>query len=198
MKLLAVVLVCLLAAPVSGQGHTRDGAVLGGVAGAIAGGIIGHQNDETPEGALIGGALGAIAGGVIGNAQDQQIARQHVYRERQWQHYRQAVGIQDVVALSRSGVSDTVIMNQIAAYGVQQRLETYDIISLHQQGVSPAVIDAMQRAAVGPSIPVVTNPPAVVVRREYHVVPRYVPPVRYSRHHHHCLPPRGYHFHWGF
>ena len=33
-----------------------------GAAGAIIGGIIGHQNGKTAEGAAIGGALGAIGG----------------------------------------------------------------------------------------------------------------------------------------
>ena len=52
---------------------------MGGVAGAVIGGIIGHQNDETPEGALIGGAVGAITGGLIGRAQDNDLARQRAY-----------------------------------------------------------------------------------------------------------------------
>ena len=68
-------LVTVLPLPVLAQGHTQEGAVLGGVAGAIAGGIIGHQNDETPEGAIIGGVLGAVTGGMIGNAKDEQSSR---------------------------------------------------------------------------------------------------------------------------
>jgi hypothetical protein len=63
------------------QTQTRDGAVLGGVAGAVIGGIVGHQNDETPEGALIGGAVGAIAGGLIGNQQQRQAEQ---YRTQQY------------------------------------------------------------------------------------------------------------------
>ena len=33
--------------------NTQRGALTGGAAGAVIGGIIGNQNDETPEGALI-------------------------------------------------------------------------------------------------------------------------------------------------
>ena len=46
------ILIMVIATPLSlyGQDYRREGIVLGGAAGAIAGGIIGHQNDETPEG----------------------------------------------------------------------------------------------------------------------------------------------------
>jgi uncharacterized protein YcfJ len=40
--------------------------------GAAAGGIIGHQSGRGLEGALIGGAAGATAGGLYGNARDQE------------------------------------------------------------------------------------------------------------------------------
>ena len=172
------VLVTVLPLPVLAQGHTQEGAVLGGVAGAIAGGIIGHQNDETPEGAIIGGVLGAVTGGMIGNAKDEQLARerQHLYYQQQWA--ARAVSMSDVVSMSRNGLSDSVIINQIRTNGVQRELTTHDIISLHQQGVRESVITAMQDAAVGKvrvveSVP--SSRPAVVVRREYHVVPRYAP-----------------------
>ena len=56
--------------------RAREGVAVGGVAGAIAGGIIGHQNDETPEGALIGGAIGALAGGLIGRSHGCGIRRE--------------------------------------------------------------------------------------------------------------------------
>ena len=43
-----------------------EGAAIGGVLGATAGGIIGHQSGDGVEGALIGGALGATGGAVTG------------------------------------------------------------------------------------------------------------------------------------
>lgn len=56
------------------QEKTRDGALLGGAAGAVIGGIIGNnKNDQTAEGALIGGAVGAVAGGIIGHQRDKAI-----------------------------------------------------------------------------------------------------------------------------
>lgn len=52
--------------------NTQRGAVTGGLLGAAAGGIIGHQSGNALEGAAIGGALGAGTGAVYGNSQDQQ------------------------------------------------------------------------------------------------------------------------------
>ena len=47
-----------------------EGAGIGGVLGATAGGIIGHQSGDTVGGALIGGALGATGGAVAGSQID--------------------------------------------------------------------------------------------------------------------------------
>ena len=52
--------------------NTQRGAVTGGLLGAAAGGIIGHQSGRALEGAAIGGATGAGAGALYGNAQDQE------------------------------------------------------------------------------------------------------------------------------
>ncbi len=52
--------------------NTQRGAATGGLLGAGAGAIIGHQSGRTAEGALIGGAAGATAGGLYGHSRDQQ------------------------------------------------------------------------------------------------------------------------------
>ena len=52
--------------------NTQRGAVTGGLLGAAAGGVIGHQSGRALEGAAIGAAAGGIAGAVYGNAQDQE------------------------------------------------------------------------------------------------------------------------------
>lgn len=199
-----------LTAPVFGQTRTREGVAVGGVAGAIAGGIIGHQNDETPEGALIGGAIGALAGGLVGRSQDDAIARENYYRQQAYQQRQQqmrsAVSLSEVVEMARSGLSDSLIVNHVNSRGVLRRLETTDIISLHRQGVSENVIDAIQRAPIAGTVAprttvvreVVTPPRPVVVHREYHVVPRYAP--RTGIHIHAGRgwgpPRRGGHFHY--
>ncbi|MBF0570302.1 MAG: glycine zipper 2TM domain-containing protein [Candidatus Omnitrophica bacterium] len=44
-----------------------EGAVAGGLLGAVAGGVIGHQSHDTGAGMLIGGAVGAVAGAAVGS-----------------------------------------------------------------------------------------------------------------------------------
>jgi len=50
--------------------NTQRGAVTGGLLGAGAGAIIGHQSGRTAEGALIGAAAGGTTGALIGNTRD--------------------------------------------------------------------------------------------------------------------------------
>jgi outer membrane lipoprotein SlyB len=201
-------LIALIAESGLSQTHGQKGATLGGVTGAVIGGIIGHQNDETPEGVLIGGAVGAIAGGLLGHAEDKQLAQQRAYQEQvyyqqQQQAYAQqqaiaytGVSMADVINMSRSGVSESVIMSQLHGKGVQRRLEVSDIISLHQQGVSDTVITAMQQAplatqlaaAAQPAQPVYAQPTNVIVReqpviyRSPVIVHEYYRPVPVHRH----------------
>lgn len=174
------------------QSRTQNGATTGGVAGAIIGGIIGHQNDETPEGALIGGAVGALTGGLIGRAQDQEIQRQLYYQQQQQAYYAQqqayvqqqaqqqayaeqqrvassGVSVADISNMSRSGLSDSVIIGHINARGIQRRLEVPEIIALHQSGVHEVVITAMQSAPLASQVAAANSIPAQQ--------PTYQPPV---------------------
>jgi len=192
---LSVVTVFALCSTSQAQSYRNQDAAVGGLAGAVIGGIIGHQNDETPEGALIGGAVGAIAGGLLGNAKDQGVAQHRYYhqqvRRQAWQQHQQqqaigrAVTLNDVVNMSKNGLGDTVIMNQIRTNGVVGQIGTHEIIALHNSGVSEHVITAMQQApqagvpetvVVHESVPV-RRPTQVIVHKEY-VVP--APRVRYA------------------
>ncbi len=200
---------CLCGSVSGQQTGTQRGATLGGLAGAIAGSIIGVNNDEPAAGALIGGAVGAMTGGMLGNANDRDraAAAQRQYQYQQQQQLRTlpspsfqsqpitpvqtAVSTTDVTSMSRSGLSDTVIINEIRKRGVQQSLQVNDIISLHQQGVSEAVITEMQRTPVGrpattqqSASPVIVHQAPVIYQREVlpsYPVPVYHPPVI---HHH--------------
>jgi outer membrane protein OmpA-like peptidoglycan-associated protein len=72
---LTVLLVVLLVIGLTGcasMSRTDKGAILGGTAGAVVGGIIGKQSDNTAAGAIIGAAVGGAAGAVIGNYMDKQ------------------------------------------------------------------------------------------------------------------------------
>ncbi|MEM6471656.1 MAG: glycine zipper domain-containing protein [Planctomycetota bacterium] len=185
---------------VYGQTNQQRGATLGGIAGAIAGGLIGDHNDEAGAGAAIGGVVGAVAGGVLGNAADKDaILRQQraAYYESQRQQYAQqqrvatlqaAVTLQDVIQMSRSGLSDQVIINQVRQRGFVGQLAVSDIIALHQQGVREPVITALQSAGAAPQPSAgsisIARPPQPVVEQyrqppvviEQHVLPSYPPP----------------------
>src|SRR5476651_1336238 len=97
------------------QNNTGGGALIGGVVGALTGAAIGGPRNGGA-GALIGAAAGAIGGGVIGNSMDQeQNAR---LREQAPQTYvkvdqGQPLGLADVKALAKAGVSDDIIISQI-------------------------------------------------------------------------------------
>lgn len=197
------------------QHNTQRGATFGGITGAIAGAIIGDNNNEAGAGAAIGGAIGAVAGGILGNAADKDTAlRQQQYYAAQQRVatpvYSQpiqtgAVSYNDVIAMSRSGVGESVILNQIHTRGVQRQPVVSDIISLHQQGVSETVIAAMQQAPLGSQMPsgqafpshgttIVETPVYIQPRIETYPVPVYRTyphrgPVYRAR--------PGYHFHYG-
>jgi uncharacterized protein YcfJ len=182
----------------SGTGQQR-GVVAGGLTGAVIGGLIGDHNDEAGAGAAIGGVVGAVAGGVFGNAsdKDRQAAQQQRYYESQQQRVyaaeqravvtQGAVSMVDVISMTKSGLSDNLIINQIQSRGVRQTLQVPDIIYLHQQGVSETVISMMQNAPSGPQTVTVARPTQVyvpsqpVIVEEHYVVPHYAPPVHYHR-----------------
>ncbi len=163
-----------------GQNQTRDGALLGGVTGALIGGVVGHQNRETTEGALIGGAVGAIAGGVIGNKRDQVYRQQQYYQPQpsyttyhEHRTYVQAppqqriivtrrpVTTSEVINMTRSGVSDAVIVAHMQTNGIAMQPDVNDVILMNQEGVSDYVVNAMQS---GGRVTTVYQQPTTVYR----------------------------------
>ena len=193
-------LVCSFASTCFGHNQTRDGALLGGVTGALLGGVVGHQKHETAEGALIGGAVGAIAGGVIGNTRDQayrqqyyqpQVAYPSYYEHRTYVQVppqrvvvsRRPVTTSEVINMTRSGVSDAVIVAHIQSNGVAIQPDVNDVILMNQEGVSDYVVNVMQTGGRGavyqqPSPVYRTYQPSPVVVREDYL---YSPPVYQAR-----------------
>ena len=126
--------------------RTATGALTGAALGAGTGAIIGNQGGHAGGGAAIGGLVGALAGGIIGNSMDQQeretLARQSP-QTLQRVEQGQPLGLADVKALAKSGVSDEVIISQIRQSRTAYRLTTAEIIDLKDAGVSEKVIDFM-------------------------------------------------------
>ena len=182
---LVLVLVCSAAAQaqlIPYNPRVERGATVGGVAGAIIGGVIGHQNDETPEGAIIGGAVGAVTGGIIGHAQNQREAEMRAaqqrtyqassrphpnyYQQRQQHTYyqnrpvRQPVGVAEIVAMTRRGFPDRLIIQHIQLNGVRSAPTTEELMRMYDDGVSTEVIDAMQQYSAAQEGTVVGSAPA--------------------------------------
>jgi hypothetical protein len=169
------------------------GALLGGGAGAI----IGSQGGHAAEGALIGAALGAAGGAVAGDAIDTAEARNRAIIESRLGRPvpAGAVSVNDIVAMTRSGVPEEVIVSHIESRGMAQVVGVDDINYMQSQGVRPRALMAAQRitgpVVVRPGPP----PPAVIVEDPYGPpcwhYPRYYcrpPPVvgfGFSYHHHH-------------
>ncbi|MEO8496346.1 MAG: glycine zipper domain-containing protein, partial [Planctomycetota bacterium] len=137
-----------LASSAQAQYHTERGAVIGGLGGALAGAAIGNHNGEAGAGALIGGAAGLLGGALIGNSVDAEQSRQRYVQQQYIAQNSRAVTISEVLNMTKNGVSEGVIINQINQQGVQQRLEVSDVILLHREGVSEPVLTALQRARV--------------------------------------------------
>lgn len=72
LTLSALALVQAGCASTSDASRTQKGAAIGGLSGAIVGGLIGSKKGNAGKGALIGGLLGAATGGVVGNYMDKQ------------------------------------------------------------------------------------------------------------------------------
>ncbi|MFA5117298.1 MAG: glycine zipper domain-containing protein [Candidatus Omnitrophota bacterium] len=115
---------------------TQTGAVSGGLLGAAAGGIIGHQSGSGLEGAAIGAALGALGGGMIGNAMDQADRKALAVNP----DYLTVVKIAE---MGNQGVPDSVIINEIQRTRSVYRLNSEIINYLMQNKVSNQVIDYM-------------------------------------------------------
>ncbi len=158
----------------SGCSHTERGLAAGGVGGAVVGGLVGKALGNPAAGAVIGGATGAIAGGAIGSKVDRAEARAEV---RAIQAARGPLGLEQVVQMTQSNVSDDVIIQQMQLTGAVYTLNVDQITWLHQQGVSDRVIQAMQTSGTRP-VAYQAPPPAVI----YQPRPVYMlPPPCYHR-----------------
>jgi uncharacterized protein YcfJ len=149
MKKIFVLIICLslgLLASACQNTQTRatEGAVVGGVLGAAAGGIIGHQSHHGAEGAGIGAAVGVISGAIIGIQIQKQPAQTGQAAPATQTASSNQMTIQQVVDLTKQGAHEAVIIDKIHLSNSKFTLTPEDIAYLKQQGVSQKVIDAMQ------------------------------------------------------
>jgi hypothetical protein len=173
--------------------YADRGALFGGLTGAGVGAIVGDAVGNTGAGAAIGAGVGALTGAAVGDAMDEMEARTRAQIAQQLGRPvgAGAVSISDVVAMSQAGVDERLIVSHIRNSGVAAPLAASDVIYLHQQGVKPSVIEAMQSPP--PVQPASTSAPVIVEQHHYAPPPPYYwrpYPYRYR----HCHP----HASWGF
>ena len=199
---LAVVWLTLCTATLLASGcrspyYADRGAAAGGLAGAGIGAIVGSQTGDPLAGAAIGAGLGAITGNVFGAQLDEVAAqnRAEIAAQMGRQVTPGAATVNEVVAMSRAGVDQRLIMNYVNTSGVAAPLTPQDVITLSQQGVSPDVISAMQTPR--PPVQTAAAPAGPVIVEQHHYGPPVYygpPPPRYHYYHHrHCHPRVG----WG-
>ena len=112
---------------------TKTGAAIGGLVGATAGGIIGHQDGRGLGGALIGGAVGAIGGGMIGNQMDKQALAANPNH----------ITVIKIAEMTADGVPDAVIISEIKRTKSVYNLTSEVITYLRENNVGDGVIDYM-------------------------------------------------------
>jgi len=149
------ILLLALGAGVAGCAtNTETGMLVGGAGGATAGAAIGSASGHAGSGAIIGGTIGLVGGGLVGNSVD-QADRRH---EEQYHYSVTAspsapIARNDIVAWSRQGTGDEVIIDRIERSSTVFHLTAADEDSLRSQGVSDDVVRAMKeterRSAAG-------------------------------------------------
>lgn len=130
------------------QNRATEGAVIGGLLGATAGGIIGHQDRHGGEGAAIGLAAGALTGALVGSqvkkpAQGTAVPQAAAGQNAQANNPNQ-MSLQQIVTLSKQGVNEDVIIDKIRLTNSRYTLNASDVEYLKKEGVSQKVVDSMQ------------------------------------------------------
>jgi hypothetical protein len=149
--------------------RSDQGALVGGLTGAGLGALVGNSVGNTGAGAAIGAGVGALSGAAVGGSLDEIEARNRAEIEARLGRPAPAgaVTIDDVVAMTRAGVSEEVIANHVQNHGMTAPLRASDLIMLQQQRVSPRVVQIMQAppapapAAYAAPGPVLVDPYAV-------------------------------------
>lgn len=123
------------------ESKAGTGALVGGGGGALVGGLAGGGT-----GALIGGAVGAVGGAIIGatlDAHDRDVMQERSPNTLSRIDNGQQLTIGDVKNMSRNGLSDDTIINQLKATNSTYNLSNSQVRDLQDAGVSQRVIDYM-------------------------------------------------------
>jgi hypothetical protein len=144
--------------------------------------LVGNAVGNTAGGALIGAGVGALGGAAVGSAIDDVQAqnRAEIAAHMGRQVQVGAATMEEVVAMTRSGVDPRLIQNYVRTSGMSRPVTAQDVIYLHQNGVQGEVIAVMQQ----PPMPVAQAP--MIAQAPPVIVEHYYPPE-------YCGPHWGYH-----
>jgi hypothetical protein len=167
--------------------YADQGALFGGVTGAGVGALVGNAVGHTGAGAAIGAGAGALSGAAVGSGLDQIEARNRAEIEARLgrQVAAGAVSSDDVIAMSKAGVPDELIVNHIRGNGMAAPPTAGDLIFLQQQGVSPNVVQAMQSVPRPVVVREVAAPPPPVIVEEHYYGPHPYWGYYHRPHHYH-------------
>ena len=164
--------------------HSEQGALFGGLTGAGVGALVGEVVGDPLAGAAVGAGVGSLTGAVVGDRLDQIEARNQAEISARLGRpaSARAVSVQDVVAMSRAGIEEEIIVNHIRIKGISGPLQTADLIYLKDSGVVTPVIKALQDAPIARTT--FRHTPAPVVVGHYYDDPWCrVPRFHYRGHH---------------
>jgi outer membrane lipoprotein SlyB len=124
------------------ESKTGQGAAIGLGVGAVSGALI----TGSAGGALVGGAIGAGTGAIIGAAlddDDRENMRQNSPSTLHRIDNQQQLTLDDIKQMSKNGLRDQVIMDQIRSTHSVFYLTSSEIVDLKKAGVTQNVIDFM-------------------------------------------------------
>jgi hypothetical protein len=157
--------------------YTDRGALLGAGVGTGVGAITGAAVGHPGVGALVGAGVGTLTGAAVGSGLDDIEARNRaqIAATLGRQVPPGNVSLPDVIAMTKAGVNEELIVNHIRSNGLVRPLQSGDLIMLQQNGVSTRVIGALQTAPQ-PGAPAPVGPlPPPMVAPPYYPYPYYGP-----------------------
>lgn len=157
--------------------YTDRGALLGAGVGTGVGAITGAAVGHPGVGALVGAGVGTLTGAAVGSGLDDIEARNRAEIAATLGRTVPPgnVSLPDVIAMTKAGVNEELIVNHIRSNGLAHPLQSGDLIMLQQNGVSTRVISALQTAPQ-PGAPAPLGPvPPPMVAPAYYPYPYYGP-----------------------
>lgn len=153
MKKVIMLLVAAAAMLTSCETKTGTYALAGGLLGGAAGAGIGAAvsgGTGAAIGAGAGAAGGALIGGLIGDSADRCCMERCCPSVLNKCDRCEPLSYNDIKQMSKAGVSDGSIIDQIKASNSRFNLSSADIADLRNSGVSQSVIDAMNACCCKP------------------------------------------------